>query len=120
MAGSTKKIWTVYNDFSTEMKAAIDRSGFVAIANGNMLKRKLEAAVVVARRARSMHAFDALNHFFLIVLVIIVASNYWSIGFGKNKGEVAKDKEAIRIVKTLGQSRIWLPKKLKEQQCALM
>lgn len=88
------------------MKASIDRSGFVAIANGNVLKSKLEAAVVVARRARSMNASDTLNYFFLIVRVIIVASNYWSIGFGKNKGEVAKNKEAILIVKTLGQNMV--------------
>jgi len=44
------------------MKALIDRSGFVAKANGDILQRKLGAAVVAMRRGGSIHAFDTLNH----------------------------------------------------------
>jgi multimeric flavodoxin WrbA len=106
---------TYYTDVSTEMKALIDRAGFVARANGDMLKRKLCAAVVAARRAGSIHAFDTLNHFFLIAQMIIPGSNYWNIGFGRDKGEVEKDAEGILIMKTLGQNMAWLLKKLKEK-----
>jgi multimeric flavodoxin WrbA len=106
---------TYYTDVSTEMKALIDRAGFVARANGDMLKRKLGAAVVAARRAGSIHAFDTLNHFFLIAQMIIPGSNYWNIGFGRDKGEVEKDAEGILIMKTLGQNMAWLLKKLKEK-----
>ena len=106
---------TYYTDVSTEMKALIDRTGFVARANGDLLKRKLGAAVVAARRAGSIHAFDTLNHFFLIAQMIIPGSNYWNIGFGRNKGEVEKDEEGILIMKTLGQNMAWLLKKLKEK-----
>lgn len=106
---------TYYTDVSTEMKALIDRTGFVARANGDLLKRKLGAAVVAARRAGSIHAFDTLNHFFLIAQMIIPGSNYWNIGFGRNKGEVEKDEEGILIMKTLGQNMVWLLKKLEEK-----
>jgi len=106
---------TYYTDVSTEMKALIDRTGFVARANGDLLKRKLGAAVVAARRAGSIHAFDTLNHFFLIAQMIVPGSNYWNIGFGRDKGEVEKDKEGIMIMKTLGQNMAWLLKKLKEE-----
>jgi multimeric flavodoxin WrbA len=106
---------TYFTDVSTEMKALIDRTGFVARANGDMLKRKLGAAVVAARRAGSIHAFDTLNHFFLIAQMIIPGSNYWNIGFGRNTGEVEKDEEGILIMKTLGQNMAWLLKKLKEK-----
>jgi len=106
---------TYFTDVSTEMKALIDRAGFVARANGDMLKRKLGAAVVAARRAGSIHAFDTLNHFFLIAQMIIPGSNYWNIGFGRNTGEVEKDEEGILIMKTLGQNMAWLLKKLKEK-----
>jgi multimeric flavodoxin WrbA len=106
---------TYFTDVSTEMKALIDRAGFVARANGDMLKRKLGAAVVAARRAGSIHAFDTLNHFFLIAQMIIPGSSYWNIGFGRNTGEVEKDEEGILIMKTLGQNMAWLLKKLKEK-----
>jgi multimeric flavodoxin WrbA len=106
---------TYYTDVSTEMKALIDRGGFVSRANGDMLKRKLGAAVVAARRAGSIHAFDTLNHFFLIAQMIIPGSNYWNIGFGRDKGEVEKDQEGISIMKTLGQNMAWLLKKMKEK-----
>lgn len=106
---------TYYTDVSAEMKALIDRGGFVARANGDLLKRKLGAAVVAARRAGSIHAFDTLNHFFLIAQMIIPGSNYWNIGFGKNKGEVEKDEEGILIMKTLGRNMAWLLRKLKEK-----
>ena len=104
---------TYFTDVSTEMKALIDRMGFVAKANSDMLKRKVGAAVVAARRAGSIHVFDTLNHFFLIAQMIIPGSSYWNIGFGRNKGEVEKDEEGISIMKALGQNMAWLLKKVK-------
>ncbi len=56
---------TYFADVTTEMKALMDRAGFVGRANGNLLRRKVGAAVVVARRAGAIHAFDTINHFFL-------------------------------------------------------
>ena len=58
-----------------------------------MYKRKLGAAVVAVRRAGGIHAFDAMNHFFLIEQMIVVGSSYWNIGIGREKGEVAGDEE---------------------------
>lgn len=103
---------TYFTDVSTEMKALIDRAGFVVRANGDMLRRKPGAAVVAARRAGSMHTFDTINHFFLIAQMIIPGSSYWNIGFGRNRGDVEKDEEGILIMKTLGQNMAWLLKKL--------
>jgi len=103
---------TYFADISSEMKALIDRSGLVAIANGNMFKRKLGASVVVARRAGSIHAFDSINHFFLISEMIIPGSSYWNVGFGLDKGDVENDAEAIQIMQTLGENMAWLLKKI--------
>ena len=57
---------TYFADVSSNIKALIDRSGMVGRANGDMYKRKLGAAVVAVRRAGGIHAFDTINHFFLI------------------------------------------------------
>ena len=94
------------------MKALIDRAGLVAVANGSLLKRKVGAAVVAVRRAGSIHAFDTLNHFFLITQMIVPGSKYWNMGFGRNKGEVEKDEEGIQIMKVLGENMAWLLKRI--------
>jgi multimeric flavodoxin WrbA len=81
-------------------------------ANGGMWRRKVGAAVIAVRRAGAMHAFDALNHFFLISEMIIPGSSYWNIGIGRERGEVEKDEEGIRTMKVLGRNMAWLLKKV--------
>ncbi len=107
---------TYVADISPELKALIDRACLVSGANGGMFRRKLGAAVVAVRRAGAMHAFDAINHFFLITEMIIPGSSYWNIGIGREPGEVEKDEEGIRTMKTLGRNLAWLLKKL-HQEC---
>lgn len=105
---------TYFSDVTAEMKALIDRSGYVARANGHTLKHKAGAAVIAVRRAGSIHAFDTINHFFLVNQLIVPGSSYWNIGIGREKGEVEKDEEGIQTMKTLGQNMAWLLKKIKE------
>ncbi|MBN1507497.1 MAG: flavodoxin family protein [Sedimentisphaerales bacterium] len=101
-----------FADITSEMKALIDRAGYVARANDDMLKRKIGAAVIAARRAGSVHAFDSINHFFLISQMIVPGSNYWNMGIGRAKGEVEKDEEGLKTMQTLGQNIAWLLKKI--------
>ncbi|MCU0600998.1 MAG: flavodoxin family protein [Desulfobacterales bacterium] len=103
---------TYFGDVSPEIKALIDRAGLVSRANGDMFKRKIGAAVVVARRGGAIHAFDSMNHFFLIGQMIIPGSNYWNMGFGLDKGDVKKDEEAMQTMTLLGQNMAWLLKKI--------
>lgn len=105
---------TYFTDVTAEMKALIDRAGFVAKANNDLLKRKVGAAVVSVRRAGSIHVFDTLNHFFSINQMITVGSNYWNVGIGLDKGEVNNDLEGINTMEILGQNMAWLLKKLNE------
>ena len=104
---------TYFADVSTEMKALIDRSGMVGRANDHLYKRKIGASVVAVRRAGGIHAFDTMNHFFLISQMIIVGSSYWNIGIGRDKGEVAEDKEGMETMRQLGENMAWLLKKMK-------
>jgi multimeric flavodoxin WrbA len=103
---------TYFADVSTEMKALIDRAGFVARANQDMLKRKIGAAVVAVRRVGAIHVFDTMNHFFLIGQMIIVGSSYWNVGIGLAKGDVEQDKEGLETMRTLGRNMAWLLKKI--------
>ncbi|WP_048059178.1 flavodoxin family protein [Methanococcus vannielii] len=104
---------TYFTDVTTEMKALIDRAGFVAKANGDILKRKIGAAVVSFRRAGSIHTFDTLNHFFSINQMITVNSSYWNVGMGLKKGEVNNDSEGLHTMEVLGQNMAWVLNKLK-------
>ena len=99
---------TYFADVSAEMKALIDRAGYVARANGNVLARKPGAAVVAVRRGGAIHAFDTMNHFFLIGEMIVVGSSYWNIGIGREKGEVEGDAEGMGTMRRLGENMDWL------------
>lgn len=105
---------TYFSNVTTEMKALIDRAGFVNRANGDMLKRKVGASVVAVRRAGGMEAFNSMNHFFLIGQMIVVGSSYWNIGIGLKPGDVEQDEEGIKTMKTLGQNMAWLLKQINE------
>jgi multimeric flavodoxin WrbA len=62
---------TYVADISPEIKALMDRACLVSKSNGGLFRRKVGAAVVAVRRAGAIHAFDALNHFFLISEMIV-------------------------------------------------
>ena len=102
---------TYFADVTAELKALIDRAGLVAKANGNMFRRKVGAAVVAVRRGGEIHAFDTINHFFLIGEMIVPGSIYWNMGFGLDKGDAARDDEGLRTMTALGQNMAWLLKK---------
>ncbi len=99
---------TYFTDVSAEMKALLDRAGLVALANGGLFRGKIGASVVAVRRGGGTHAFDTMNHMFLMSGVIVPGSTYWNLGFGLEKGDVAKDDEASRNMNDLGQTIAWL------------
>ena len=103
---------TYFSNVTTEMKALIDRAGFVAKANGDMFARKVGAAVVAVRRAGSIHVFNSINHFFFISQMVVPGSSYWNLGIGLKKGDVENDAEGIGTMQTLGRNMAWLLKKI--------
>lgn len=96
-----------------EMKALMDRAGYVAMANGGLLARKVGAAVGVHRRGGGTHVMDVINHLFLISRMIVPGSTYWNFGVGMDEGDVAGDEEAMANMKDLGETFVWLLGKLK-------
>jgi len=103
---------TYIGDVSSTMKALIDRAGMVSRANDNMLRCKIGASVAVASWGGAIHAFDSMNHFFLISEMIIVGSSNWNLGFGRERGRVLQDQKALETMRTLGLNMAWLIKKI--------
>jgi multimeric flavodoxin WrbA len=103
---------TYFSDVTANMRAFIERCGFVSRANNYMLKRKVGAGVVAVRRAGAIPAFSGMNLFFHYMQMIMPGSSYWSIGMGHDIGDVLKDVEGIQTMKDLGQNMAWLLKML--------
>ena len=96
-------------DITSEMKALIDRTGFVSLANGRMFKNKVGGTVAAVRRTGGMHTIDSMNHFLLSQEIVIAGR---AIGVGRDKGDVEKDEEGLLLAKSLGQRMAWLLNKL--------
>ena len=104
---------TYFSMMTPELKALIDRAGYVARSNDFLFKRKVGAAIVAVRRTGAMTTFDAINHFFLINEMIVPGSSYWNVGIGRAVGDVEQDEEGLATMETLGKNMAWLIKKLK-------
>ncbi len=63
---------------------------------------KVGAAVIAVRRGGQIHAFDTINHLFLIGQMIIPGSSYWNFGVGGKPGEVEEDVEGMGTMADLG------------------
>lgn len=95
-------------DVTAEMKALIDRAGYVSMANGGLFTRKVGSAAVVQRRTGATHTLDTLLHFLLIGGMIVPGMP--AIGMGRDFGDVAKDKEGIARATNVGITMAWLLK----------
>jgi len=104
---------TYFTDVSAELKALLDRSGMVALANDRAFAGKIGAAVVAVRRAGATHVFDTINHMFLMSQMIVPGSTYWNLGIGLKKGEVKADEEGLNNMLNVGETIAWLGKAMK-------
>lgn len=98
---------TYFANVSAEMKALIDRAGFVAKVNGDMFRRKIGAGIVAVRRSGAAPVFDAMNRFFLIGQMVVPGSSYWNLGVGLEPGDVEGDAEGVETMRTLGRNLVW-------------
>ncbi len=103
---------TYFSDVTAEVKALIDRTGLVAMANGGIFARKAGAAVIAVRRSGAIHAFDTINHLFGISGMFTVGSSNWNVGIGLHPGEVEQDPDGIATMQNLGKNMAWLLKKI--------
>ena len=104
---------TYFANVSTEVKALIDRAGYVTLANGKPLKGKIGAPVIAVRRAGALPAFDAINHLFHLSQMLMTGSSYWNLGIGRVPGEVEGDEEGLNNMENLAKTIDWLAKATK-------
>lgn len=119
----------VYNSSATaNIKALLDRSGFVARWVANTMKEKSEnyewkgtafsgkvaAPITVARRSGQSFAFAQLLLSLTVNDFIVVSSNYWNVGVAGKGGarDAENDTEGIGIMKHLAENMAQVLRKL--------
>lgn len=105
---------TYFSDVTAEMKALIDRAGYVSIANGKCFKGKIGSCVVAVRRAGALRVFETMSHFLHYSQMIMPGSTYWNLGVGRLPGDVESDEEGLRNMDHLGKMIDWLGTSLKD------
>jgi len=103
---------TYFSDLTPELKAVIDRCGYVSRSDGMSLSRKIGAAVSAVRRAGGIHTLDSIQHFFLINDMIIPGSIYWNMSLSRVPGDYENDEEGIDTMRRLGENIVWLLEKI--------
>jgi multimeric flavodoxin WrbA len=101
-----------FGSATPQTMALLDRVGYVARCKENFLRRKVGAAIAVARRAGQNFTFAQLNYFFLINEMIVPGSTYWNVAFGLQKGHVQEDAEGLSTVRNLAANMAWLLEKI--------
>ena len=104
---------TYFFDLTPELKAVIDRCGFVSRRDGFSLSRKIGAAVSAVRRAGAVTTLDSIQHFFLINDMIVPGSSYLNMSLSVAEGDFQNDMEGIRTMRRLGENIAWLLQKTK-------
>lgn len=79
-------------------------------ANGGLYRRKVGSEVIAVRRGGAIHALDSIHHFLHIAQMIVPGASYWNVGIGREIGEVERDEEGLRNMRTLGENIAWLLK----------
>ena len=101
-----------FGSATPQIMALLDRVGYVSREHPQLLRRKVGAAIVVARRAGQNFTFAQLNYFFLISEMIVPGSTYWNVAFGREKGDVRNDEEGMDTVANLARNMAWLMKRI--------
>lgn len=105
-----------FGSATPQIKALIDRAGYLSGAKGRVFENKVGGPLVVARRAGQNFTYAQLLFFFLHQGMIVPGSTYWNIAFGREKGDVDKDEEGMRTTRNFAEKMIWLIKKIKSSE----
>jgi len=97
-----------------QIKAIIDRAGYLSGAKGRVFENKVGGPLVVGRRAGQNFTYPQLLFIFLHQGMIVPGSTYWNIAFGREKGEVDQDEEGLKTARKFAEKMIWIITKIKE------
>lgn len=98
---------TYYAGIAGTMKAFLDR---VFFTSSSYFKYKVATSISVVRRAGGVDVVHQLNNYLNLAQTVIPPSQYWTVAYGKEKGEVLRDEEGIQTLRKNARSMAWLLK----------
>ena len=98
---------TYYAGIPGTMKSFLDR---VFYTSTRYFRLKVATSCAVVRRAGGVDVVHQLNNYLNLAQVVIPPSQYWMIGYGRDKGEVEGDGEGMQTIKKNASCMAWLLK----------
>ncbi len=98
---------TYYAGIAGTMKAFLDR---VFYTSSGYFKYKVATSISVVRRAGGVDVVHQLNNYLNLAQTVIPPSQYWTVAYGLEKGEIHQDKEGIQTLRKNAGSMAWLLK----------
>jgi multimeric flavodoxin WrbA len=95
---------------SALVRAFIERTGYISALNGRVFKGKVGGPLVVARRSGLAETYSQLLLWYSGQRFIMPGS--YNIAIGRDKGEVLKDEEGVKVAQEFGKAVALLLKKL--------
>ena len=98
---------TYYAGIPGTMKCFLDR---VFYSGTRYFRLKVATSCAVVRRAGGVDVVHQLNNYLNLAQTVIPPSQYWTIAYGRDKGEVAGDGEGMQTLLKNARSMAWLLK----------
>ena len=101
-----------FGSATPQLKAFMDRAGYISYNNGYTFARKAGGPLVVAGRNGGNFTNAQLILWFMILGMIVPGSNDWNSAFGSEPGDIWEDTSGIDTVRVFAQNLAWLVTKL--------
>jgi len=98
---------TYYAGIPGTMKSFLDR---VFFTSSRYFRLKVATSAAVVRRAGGVDVVHQLNNYLNLAQTVIPPSQYWMIGYGREKGEVEGDGEGMQTLVKNASAMAWLLK----------
>ncbi|WP_055668205.1 flavodoxin family protein [Desnuesiella massiliensis] len=98
---------TYYAGIAGTMKSFLDR---VFYTSSDYFKYKVATSISVVRRAGGVDVVHQLNNYLNLAQTVMPPSQYWTVAYGLEKGEVHQDEEGIQTLRKNARSMAWLLK----------
>jgi multimeric flavodoxin WrbA len=102
-----------FGSATPEIKALMDRSGYIAYNNGMVFAGKVGGPLVVGERSGQNFTIAQLAYWFFINGCFVPGSTGWNGAFGFDRGEVTNDTRGLKTAWNFGKNIALLIKKLK-------
>ena len=102
-----------FGSATPQIKALMDRAGWIAYWNGRVFERKVGGALAVGERDGQNFTIAQLNYWFYEMGCFVPGSTGCNVAFGGEKGDVEKDEVGLETAWNFGKNVAFLVKKLK-------